>query len=78
MAYFGQGRRFEIRRRGVPLAARRCNRPNHPGLGADNLQAANRTVREEMERGVFDIDSVKKANEQLIATINDSDGITTR
>lgn len=39
---------------------------------ADNLRETNRVVREEMERGVFDIESVKKANDQLIATINDS------
>lgn len=39
---------------------------------ADNLRETNRVVREEMERGVFDIASVKRANEQLIATINDS------
>lgn len=39
---------------------------------ADNLREANKVVREEMERGVFDIDSVRQANEQLIATINDS------
>jgi len=39
---------------------------------AANLQEANRTVRTEMERGVFDIESVKKANETLIATINES------
>lgn len=39
---------------------------------ADNLQAANRTVREEMERGVFDIESVKAANATLIATIEES------
>jgi uncharacterized protein YaaN involved in tellurite resistance len=39
---------------------------------ADNLRETNRVVREEMERSVFDIASVKKANEQLIATINDS------
>ena len=39
---------------------------------ADNLRETNRVVREEMERGVFDINSVKRANEQLIATINDS------
>ncbi|MGA0539904.1 toxic anion resistance protein [Neotabrizicola sp. VNH66] len=39
---------------------------------AKNLQEANRTVRQEMERGVFDIDTVKKANETLIATINES------
>lgn len=39
---------------------------------ADNLRETNRVVREEMERGVFDIEAVKRANEQLIATINDS------
>jgi uncharacterized protein YaaN involved in tellurite resistance len=39
---------------------------------ADNLRQANREVREEIERGVFDIDAVKKANETLIATIEDS------
>ena len=39
---------------------------------AENLRSANRTVREEMERGVFDIEAVKKANENLIATINES------
>ncbi len=39
---------------------------------AENLQAANRVVREEMERGVFDIDTVKNANATLIATINES------
>ena len=39
---------------------------------ADNLQVANRVVRTEMERGVFDIEAVKKANATLIATINES------
>jgi uncharacterized protein YaaN involved in tellurite resistance len=39
---------------------------------AKNLQDANRVVREEMERGVFDIETVKRANETLIATINES------
>jgi uncharacterized protein YaaN involved in tellurite resistance len=39
---------------------------------ADNLRQANREVREEIERGVFDIDAVKRANETLIATIEDS------
>jgi len=39
---------------------------------AENLQQANRTVRQEMERGVFDIDAVKQANATLIATINES------
>jgi uncharacterized protein YaaN involved in tellurite resistance len=39
---------------------------------AENLREANKVVREEMERGVFDIEAVKKANETLIATIEDS------
>ncbi|MDE0588745.1 toxic anion resistance protein [Halocynthiibacter sp. C4] len=39
---------------------------------ADNLRQANKVVREEMERGVFDIEAVKAANETLIGTINDS------
>ncbi len=39
---------------------------------ADNLQQANRVVRTEMERGVFDIEAVKKANATLIATIDES------
>jgi uncharacterized protein YaaN involved in tellurite resistance len=39
---------------------------------AENLQQANKVVREEMERGVFDIESVKTANATLIATINES------
>ena len=39
---------------------------------ADNLREANREVREEIERGVFDIAAVKQANETLIATIEDS------
>jgi len=39
---------------------------------ADNLRSANREVREEVERGVFDIAAIKHANDQLIATIQDS------
>ena len=39
---------------------------------AQNLRQANRTIREEMERGVFDIEAVKEANANLIATINES------
>ncbi len=39
---------------------------------ADNLQMANREVREQMERGVFDIEAVKQANQRLIDTINES------
>lgn len=39
---------------------------------AENLREANRTVREELERGVFDINAVKRANENLIATVEES------
>ena len=39
---------------------------------AKNLRTANRTVRQEMERGVFDIEAVKAANEELVATIEES------
>jgi len=39
---------------------------------AKNLRQANRMVREEMERGVFDIEAVKLANAELIATIEES------
>ncbi len=39
---------------------------------ATNLQDANHVVRQQMERGVFDIQSVQKANDTLIATINES------
>jgi len=39
---------------------------------AEGLREANREVRTQMERGVFDIESIKVANETLIATLNDS------
>ena len=39
---------------------------------AENLRSANKVIREEMERGVFDIEAVKAANANLIATINES------
>ncbi|WP_166418417.1 toxic anion resistance protein [Cochlodiniinecator piscidefendens] len=39
---------------------------------AKNLREANKVVREEMERGVFDIEAVKTANAELIATIDES------
>lgn len=39
---------------------------------ATNLRDSNKIVREEMERGVFDIEAVKAANAELIATIEDS------
>ena len=39
---------------------------------ATNLRTANVEVRKQMERGIFDIESVRKANQELIGTINDS------
>jgi uncharacterized protein YaaN involved in tellurite resistance len=39
---------------------------------AENLRTGNAEVRKQIERGVFDIESVRKANDSLIATINDS------
>jgi len=43
---------------------------------AKSLQEANRDIRKEMERGVFDIESVKRANQTLIDTLNESLQIT--
>ncbi len=43
---------------------------------AEGLREANQVVRAQMERGIFDISSIKKANETLIATLNDSIMIT--
>ena len=39
---------------------------------AENLRTANREIRTELERGVFDIAAVEQANAELIATIEDS------
>ncbi|APX88990.1 toxic anion resistance protein [Brevirhabdus pacifica] len=39
---------------------------------AENLRDANREIRQEMERGVFDIEAVNHANAELIATIEES------
>jgi len=39
---------------------------------AENLKIANVEARTQMERGVFDIESIKKANQMLIDTIEDS------
>jgi uncharacterized protein YaaN involved in tellurite resistance len=39
---------------------------------AENLREANKAIRTEMERGVFDIEAIKKANADLIATIEES------
>ncbi len=39
---------------------------------AENLRSANKEIRREMERGVFDIQAVERANADLIATIQES------
>ncbi|MEM6548551.1 MAG: toxic anion resistance protein [Pseudomonadota bacterium] len=39
---------------------------------ADMLRTSNQEIRKEIERGVFDIEAVKQANAQVIATIEDS------
>jgi uncharacterized protein YaaN involved in tellurite resistance len=39
---------------------------------AENLKQANAETRKQLERGVFDIETVKKANDALIATIEES------
>jgi len=39
---------------------------------AETLRTSNQQIREQVERGVFDIEAVKKANDSLIATIEDS------
>ncbi len=39
---------------------------------AANLRQSNKLIREEMERGVFDLEAVKQANADLIGTINES------
>lgn len=39
---------------------------------AENLNQANAQARQQIERGIFDIESVKKANDTLIKTIEES------
>jgi len=39
---------------------------------SETLRTSNAKIREQVERGVFDIEAVKKANDNLIATIQDS------
>ncbi|MEX0316770.1 MAG: toxic anion resistance protein [Ruegeria sp.] len=39
---------------------------------AANLRESNKMIRQEMERGVFDIEAVKQANADLIGTIQES------
>jgi uncharacterized protein YaaN involved in tellurite resistance len=39
---------------------------------AENLRSSNREIRKELERGVFDIGAIEKANVELVATIEES------
>jgi len=39
---------------------------------AEGLREANAEIRTQMERGIFDIESIKKANDTFIATLDDS------
>ena len=39
---------------------------------AENLRTANTEIRAQVERGIFDIETVQKANDDLIATIQES------
>ena len=39
---------------------------------AENLKIANKKVREQMERGIYDLETIKQANQTLIETIEDS------
>ena len=39
---------------------------------AEMLRTSNKEIREQIERGVFDIEAVKKANAEVIGTIEDS------
>ena len=39
---------------------------------AANLRQSNKMIREEMERGVFDIEAIKQANADLVGTIQES------
>ncbi|HPQ86954.1 MAG TPA: toxic anion resistance protein [Gammaproteobacteria bacterium] len=39
---------------------------------AENLKIANKQVREQLERGIFDLEVIKQANNTLIETIEDS------
>jgi uncharacterized protein YaaN involved in tellurite resistance len=54
----------------VPAASHLTNErlTPHP----DVLRAANSETRRQLERGVFDIDAVEHANQQLVATIEES------
>jgi uncharacterized protein YaaN involved in tellurite resistance len=39
---------------------------------AENLRSANKEIRQQIERGVFDVDAVKAANDNLIGTIHET------
>jgi uncharacterized protein YaaN involved in tellurite resistance len=39
---------------------------------AENLKLANAETRKQLERGVFDIEAIKQANNDLITTLEDS------
>ena len=39
---------------------------------AANLRQSNEAIRQEMERGVFDIEAIRQANAELVGTIEDS------
>ena len=43
---------------------------------ADDMRAANKEVRSAVERGIFDIEAVEYANQQLIGTVEDTLKIT--
>lgn len=62
------------RSREAALIARDANDLTNELLksNAGNLKLANKAVREEMERGVFDMEAIKQANMDLIETVEDS------
>ncbi|MDG2340227.1 MAG: toxic anion resistance protein, partial [Paracoccaceae bacterium] len=39
---------------------------------AANLRESNKAIRQEMERGVFDLEAVRQANADLVGTIEES------
>ncbi len=44
--------------------------------GAEQLKESNKLIRGEVERGIIDVETVKKANDLLIATINETIELT--
>ena len=62
---------------GLPEGQMGNSEVGHLNIGAGRvvyreLARINKAIREEMERGVFDIEAVQKANDDLVATINES------